>query len=283
MLIEALTLSHKTLLEPLIKKCSLGLSEYSFANLYLFRSKHAYQVVRIDGSKVGIQGVSYDGMKYFMPLFIPENIQTVFQVASQDCFFPIPEKWLLLFSKEYFVVTYKEDDSDYLYEKEKLSTYPGRHLSKKRNLVHQFLDNYAHTSMPLSVTTTDKALEALEIWEKNSGNEESDFNECSEAIKLYETLGLEGVIYYIDNRPAGLLLGEGLTHDTFVIHFAKADIQYKGIYQFMYQDFAKNYLGNYAYVNMEQDLGEKTLRQTKHSYQPEYLYKKYRVFPASSM
>ena len=271
---EPLALSHKELIAPLLAKLSVNLSEYSFANLYLFREAHDYQVVYLADETICIEGKTYDGLTYCMPLFLPN---TTVNSIEMHPFFPIPEQWLPLFLPEKWKYEYKEDDSDYLYNAQKLATYSGRHLSKKRNLVYQFLNSYTHFIAPLSQSTINDALLVIDAWQSHNGKE-SDTQACIEAVRLYRELGLEGTVYYVEGKPAGLIIAEPITKDTCVLHFAKADIQYKGLYQFLFQDTAIRYQSCFVYLNMEQDLGEESLRKSKHSYQPEILLKKYRIF-----
>jgi hypothetical protein len=53
--------------------------------------------------------------------------------------------------------------------------------------------------------------------------------------------------------------------------------RFKGVYQFMYNVFAKELGTEYEWVNFEQDLGIPELRQAKESYQPDKMAVKYRV------
>jgi hypothetical protein len=62
-----------------------------------------------------------------------------------------------------------------------------------------------------------------------------------------------------------------------VLHFAKALTTYKGIYQFLYNDFANILPKRYEFINFEQDLGKTALRMAKTSYYPDILGKKYRM------
>jgi uncharacterized protein len=45
---EPLHLIHQSLLQERFKSLALKLTEYSFANLYLFRRLHHYEVIQID-------------------------------------------------------------------------------------------------------------------------------------------------------------------------------------------------------------------------------------------
>ena len=62
---EPLSFGHKSLLSELLRASSSPLSEYSFANLYLFREKHAYSVLL--GEELFIRGKAYSGRDYVMP------------------------------------------------------------------------------------------------------------------------------------------------------------------------------------------------------------------------
>jgi hypothetical protein len=87
---------------------------------------------------------------------------------------------------------------------------------------------------------------------------------------------MEGALYFIDGKPAGWCLGEGLAGATiFSIHFEKAAGGYKGMYQYMNQAFAAMLPPHYTYINREQDLGDEGLRQAKMTYRPCSFVKKY--------
>jgi hypothetical protein len=107
--------------------------------------------------------------------------------------------------------------------------------------------------------------------------DETDYAACLEALDRYEELILCGGIYYADREPAGIVLGEELNEETFVLHFAKARTKFKGIYQYMFNNFAKILPPKYKYLNLEQDLDKENLRIFKSSYVPDLMLKKARV------
>jgi hypothetical protein len=53
--------------------------------------------------------------------------------------------------------------------------------------------------------------------------------------------------------------------------------QFQGLAQVINQWFAQNNLGDFAYVNREQDLGIPGLRKAKESYFPDHLVEKVRI------
>jgi hypothetical protein len=115
----------------------------------------------------------------------------------------------------------------------------------------------------------------LDRWRKDKG-EDGDYAAALEALELFDTLKMRGVVYYVNGNPAGWCLGEGLAGGRmFAIHFEKAIDEYKGIYQFMNQAFAAGLPEDYIYINREQDLGDEGLRQAKMTYRPAGFVRKY--------
>jgi hypothetical protein len=280
MQIEKLGINHKELLTARLKAANTGLSEYTFANLYLFRDNHDYDVVR--DKEIFIRGRSYDGATYLMPAgdvrtIDPGYLRDVMQ--GVDFLFPLPEEWLSHFSPDMFDVSFNTGDADYVYTVEKMSTYRGRNLHKKRNLLKQFLERYAHDARPLTNDRLGDARSILQEWLESAGGrgEDTDYGPCREALDRYEELVLCGGIYYADNEPAGFLVGEELNEETFVLHFAKAKVKFKGVYQYMFNNFATILPPRYRYLNLEQDLDKENLRVFKSSYVPDALIRKARV------
>lgn len=280
MKIERLELKHKELLLERLNSADTSLSEYSFPNLYLFREAHDYHV--IDDREVFVRGRTYDGYDYIMPASDIRGMDYDYVkglMREVDFMFPVPEDWLSFFNPEECSFSCREGDSDYVYTVQKMSTYPGRRLHKKRNLLKQFTETYRHDAKPLTRELLKDAALILRDWQAESGVDESqtDFSPCLEALDLYEELVLCGGIYYADGEPAGFIVGEELNSDTFAVHFAKASTRFKGIYQYIYSSFAGILPPKYIYLNFEQDLEKDVLKLSKASYHPDLMLKKMRV------
>lgn len=275
-------LSHQDMLTAKFLNLNLDISEYSFSNVYLFRKVHHYQLYF--KKDLFLKGVTRSGSSYLMPTFpIVQSLSShdvLDWITEVDFLFPIPEQWLPFFDSKIFEMSYSEDDSDYLYAVDKMQTYAGRHLSSRRNLVKQLIENHQVDSKPLTHDTAADALEILEHWQQSQdlSNLNTDYISCKEALQLYEKLNLNGIIYYIDQKPEGFLLGERLGKTSiYAIHFSKADRSVKGLYQYLFQNLAQSLDTSYQYLNMEQDLGIPEVRQNKHSYQPDHLVRKWRI------
>jgi uncharacterized protein len=282
MLIEKLGLAHKDLLTKRLKQVKAGLSEYTFANLYLFRESHHYELLTDIDQGVFIRGKSYDGHTYLMPTADVRTLDLPCLkelMKDVDFLFPLPEEWLSRFGADEFAVEFQEGDRDYVYTVEKMSTYKGRNLHKKRNLMKQFLELYKHDARPLTIDLLDQARFILKDWQATTemSSADTDYAPCLEALDRYDELVLCGGIYYADGEPAGFLLGEEINDETFVLHFAKGRTRFKGVYQFMFNNFAQVLPPKYRYLNLEQDLDKENLRVFKSSYVPDLMLRKARV------
>lgn len=276
---EKLELKHKELLFDRLKKVDTKISEYSFANLFLFRNNHKYNV--IFDEDVFVEGVTYDDKRYLMPTCEVGTINKDYLksiIKNYDFLFPIDEKWLSYFDDD-FEFTFRDGDTDYIYTVEKISTLKGRKLHKKRNLLKQFVTSYEYKSRPLLKEYLQDANDILDAWLSDVEElpEKTDYFQCKEALNLMDELSICGIIYYANDEPAGFILGEEIDDETFVLHFVKGKRNFKGVYQFIYNDFAKRLSKKYKFLNFEQDLGKMALRVAKSSYVPDFMYKKYRI------
>ena len=279
---KILEYSDRNSLAPILRAKNSLLSEYSFTNAYLFRQPHKYEVAVI-GQCTFLRGITYDGFTYMMPVCPLEIIpfeKILIMANYTDFFFPIQENQLHFFPEEYFEYSYSDGDSDYIYLTERLATMAGRKLAKKRNLLKQYNENYTVVDKPLTSKLFWDAKTVLDIWEEeinDSPNHGSDYKETLEALDKMDEFHLNGMISYADGNPAGFVLGEELNDETFVLHFAKGCRGYKGIFQHLYNSFAKSIVEKYKFINFEQDLGKESLRQAKSTYYPDEMMKKYRV------
>jgi hypothetical protein len=236
--------------------------------------------MRCNGSTF-LQGVTYDGVRYLMPFAPLAEIGLPALKELMSCgfaLFPIPEEELGIFDDTFTVVS-NENDSDYIYKREKIELLPGRYLHKKRNLIKQYRTLYVHEQAEFTGEVADDALKVLDDWFLLGGQpiEETDYVSCSEAVKYFDCLNLSGMVFYVDNAPVGFLLGEELNEHMYVIHFAKGNTNFKGIYPHMYNTFAAKLPKSYTLLNFEQDLGKETLRQAKSTYLADDMLVKYRV------
>ena len=261
-----------------------GISEFTFANLYLFRETYQYKIARLPDSHIVISGEK-EGKRFFMlPCGLPEDFDLFEDLFSRHDFCKclsaccMEKNRITLESKGYRVFE-DRDNFDYLYLRKDLAHLPGKKYHKKRNLVNAFLNNYTYEEKPLTRDAKKDAFALLEEWRKQR-DDDGDYRANYEALEKMEILKLTGNIYYVDGNPAGFTIGEPLARGrSFAIHFEKADSRYKGIYQFINRSFAAVLPCRYTYINREQDLGDPGLRQAKLTYRPSCFVKKFKILP----
>lgn len=272
-----LEISMREELDPLLRNYNEGLSEFTFANLFLFRRKHRYRISRVGGETLILAG-NDDGRSFFiLPAKLPEQglfDELLREFNNMKC---VSETKQALLCARGYAVAEDRDNFDYLYFRNDLARLPGKKFHKKRNQISGFLNNYSCEGRPLIDENRTDAFSILERWQAAQG-EAGDFDETREALTLYNELALCGAVYYIEAKPVAFVIGEPLVEKlSYVVHFEKADTGFRGIYQFVNKAFAAVLPRKYIYVNREQDLGDEGLRQAKLTYRPCSFVKKYRV------
>ncbi len=273
-----LSLGQRPLLHPRFQRLAEGMSELTFAGIYLFRAAHDYRISRAGEEVFVIAGTDAEPF-FILPFELPpeETLNSLFD--RYHTMKAVSESQAQQLARRGYRVWEDRDNFDYLYAREKLATLSGRQLHRKKNLVNLFLRNNQCTSRPLLEEYAGDALQILERW-KAQQERPGDYAAAREAIENMGTLQLCGEIFYVDGEAVAYVLGEEVAQGrTFVIHFEKAILkkEYTGIYQYVNQAFVATLPEKYELVNREQDLGEPGLRRAKESYRPAGFVKKYRA------
>lgn len=272
-----ISLEDRAVLHPYFLKVDSGISEFSFANIFLFRKTHSYKIAQITSELFVISGADNGEPFFMLPFGIPEPaiLNELFErfVSLKNASDTQAQKLQSLG----YLVQPDRDNFDYLYNRQQLATLAGRKFSKKRNQLKKFKENYNFEARPLLEEFTEDALGVLQDW-CSAHKGEGDCTPAREALTQMELLQLCGGIYYIHEKPVGYTLGEEISSGTtYAIHFEKALAGYNGLYQFINQSFAALLPEQYVWINREQDLGHEGLRQAKMSYRPIGFVKKFRV------
>ncbi len=273
--LSEVTIGQRPILHPLFKGLECGISEFTFANIYLFRKTHGYKIACLpDGLKI-IAGMDNGGGFFMLPFGLPQRdlLEGLFKRFSYMK--NASERQSLLLREAGYELKEDRDNFDYLYGREDLARLSGRKFHRKKNLVNLFTGAYRHEVRPLTDEYIPDALGILESWGAERASD--DYEAAKEALSLCDSLQLCGFIYYVEGRPSAYILGEELKKDTFVIHFEKGAGEFKGLLQFVNKSFSEALPDRYRIINREQDLGDKGLRKSKMSYRPIGFVKKYRA------
>ncbi len=271
-----ISLEQKNILNPLFKELEEGISEFTFAGLYLFRNIYNYKVARIKDLYI-FEGNEENKNFFFLPFGLPEDKILMDLFERYDYMKNASEKQSKILKEKGFEIFEDRDNFDYIYKREDLANLKGKIYHKKRNLISQFKKNYSYEAKPLLKKYLKDALNILEEWAKNK--ESGDYESSKEALFLMDELRLCGIIYYVNGKPSAYVLGEeNQKGKSFVVNFEKAIEEYKGLYQFINKSFAEILPSKYEFINREQDLGLENLRKAKLSYKPYCFIKKFKVF-----
>jgi len=269
-------LEQRRTLHPLFKDLEEGISEFTFAGIYLFRNIYDYKVAKIKDLYI-FEGRE-KGKKFFCsPFGLPEEEVLNELFEKYDYLKNASERQANLLKDKGFEVFEDRDNFDYIYKREDLANLKGKIYHKKRNLIAQFKKNYSYEAKPLLKKYLKDAFTILDEWSKNK--DLGDYESSKEALTLMEELQLCGIIYYVNGSPSAYVLGEeNQRGKSFVVSFEKAIEEYKGLYQFINKSFAEILPSKYEFINREQDLGLENLRKAKLSYKPFGFIKKFKIF-----
>jgi len=272
-----ITLPMRPVLEPLFRRLDSGISEFTFANIFLFRHVHHYRITDLGGGVFMITGRDGEDDFFMLPFLIPEK-ERLEPLFHEFAFMKNASgaQAATLGSMGYVVVEDK-DNFDYLYSRDGLSRLEGRKYHRKRNRVRHFLSLYECVYRPIERDRADDAIKVLERWREASA-EEGDYGPAREALRHMGELGLSGLVYYIGGVPVAYTVGEPMPCGLFAVHFEKGVPGYPGLMQFVNQSFAASLPADVRYINREQDLGIEGLRHAKLSYRPDTFVRKYRVY-----
>jgi hypothetical protein len=278
-----LELADRQLLGEIFRRLQPEISEFCFANLYLFRKAHGYTLTRV-GESLVIFGQGYGGERYFLPPLTGDRGGTARKLlAAGNDLYGADERFVAGELTPAGISAREDRDSfDYLYLREELATLPGKPFHKKKNRINYFTARHSFSVELFGPGHLAGALQLLCKWHCVRGADEGsslalEAEATKEALALAAELGLSGVVVLVDGSVAAFALGERLNDETAVCHFEKSDPFVEGLAQLVNREFSRLLFGDCTYVNREQDLGEPGLRDAKKSYHPCRLVKKFRV------
>lgn len=273
---EELSLLHRSVVEPLLRDLGSPLSEYSFANLFLFRRVHGYRLIRHPLPHV--LGTTYDGVTHAMPLVELEAGAVRVLLGRARCIYPLTEDMARRALGHGMSLEWNDDDSDYTFDAARLAELEGKVLRPKRAQAQAFAATVNPSVAPLGPGNLSSAVEVLELWagQVNRSSDETDYAACREALENFDALGLNGLVIN-DARGAacGFLLAQRIGKGGVAVHFAKGNREYAGIYPFMFSQFAAR--AGASWLNFEQDLGKAGLRRAKRALDPSGQMRKFRL------
>ena len=174
---------------------------------------------------------------------------------------------------------------DYVYDTKELIELKGKRFHRKKNHLNYFLNNYEYEYREMTEDMAPEAMKFIREFNERKNLEDPHERELldmeEEAMKAVflhlKSVGyLTGVIF-IDGNIQALSIGGRLGKKTVTVHVEKANIEYRGLYQAINNEFCKHMAKDVKRINREEDMGLPGLRKAKLSYNPVKLIEKYTV------
>ena len=281
-------------------------SGHTFIANYIWRNTHhiTWEVIGDYLFLAGLGTTETEEENYFMsfpltnsgsynPVTLREAVEIArgrFETAGKPFEFSlVPESVLDVLKETYgeeVEIEHIPDDDDYIYLKEDLAKLGGRKYHQKKNHLNYFKRTYEYEYQELSVDMIEEIRTFIkDINEDKHEETHEDWQEILrlETIAIDELLefvgkGLVGGVIRIDGKIQAVTIGEFERRDskkTVIVHVEKANPEYRGIYQAINNEFVLRLPEETVYVNREEDMGMENLRQTKLSYRPVMMGRKY--------
>lgn len=260
-------------LGDLIATRDVPLSEYSLANLFLFRGRHDYSFH--EAPIPHVRGRTYDGEHHALPLADLDRETATALLEEVDCIAPLGADAPALAGRWGLACDWREADSDYAYDAARLATLTG--AKAKRAQARAFEAAEAPEALSLTGDKVALARKVLDGWRVDVGRDDADtdYRECLEALDMRERLGIEGLVTLAQGRPVAFLLAGPAADGSRIVHFAKGRRAFAGAYPWMFARYARS-VGT-GRINFEQDMGKPGFAQAKRAFAPVARLPKYRM------
>ncbi|MDD5195532.1 MAG: phosphatidylglycerol lysyltransferase domain-containing protein [Candidatus Omnitrophica bacterium] len=283
---EELSLDQKHIFDEILRKEQPKISEFTFTNLFSWRTAHRFSV-SVFGDFLIVRSGNRPTPRFLKPLGEGNPREVIEQIFadSQGLFMALPETIKDLFTDDaHFTVELDRDNCDYLFVREDLVALKGSKYDGKRNLIKNFKSRYNYEYVALDSSNAAEALDFQERWcvLKNCESVEglsSERKAIEEMLAHFEPFRLIGGAIRLEGKIYAIAIGEQLNSQTLVMHALKADPNITGLYQTINNEFLSRLPEYFRYVNFEQDLGIPGLRKAKLSYHPSEIVKKYTLRP----
>ena len=284
-------ISDKEWVDECLKHANSMSCEYTFGTTYVWADAYNSEICRYKNFFICRWGYG-DDISYSLPLgegdftdAINQIIDDAKQRGVKPSIYGVTQGYLVLLQEAFtgkFTYETSEEFSDYIYKVEKMANLSGKKYHSKRNHITNFKKN--NSNWKFEVINSDNIGECIALhmkWLEEKDDAENDdyaeeFNAVLTAFKNYEKLGFVGGLIRVNGEVIAYTMGEPqMSGRCFISHFEKAPADVQGAYAIINQEFSKNCLGDFEYVNREEDLGLEGLRKAKRSYHPEIILEKW--------
>ncbi|CAN5409884.1 phosphatidylglycerol lysyltransferase domain-containing protein [soil metagenome] len=290
-----LTIEHKSLIADFTGQFE-SYSDFNFTSLFAWDTDGSTSVSWLQGNLV-IRLPDYMTAEPILSLLGVNNTDEVIRVLLKDHGpMKLVPRVVVEDIKELstFDIQEERDHFDYIYSTSHITHLEGREYKKKRNKIQSVLQSHSKTltseyTSSLTSTLGKEIMEVFDIWSISKKPKEAQ-SEYLDGDYTAERLALQRLLTHADQldlrftliRDAGRLvafsINERINSKTAICHFEKALDVHPQFSSYVAVEAVKDLWAlGCKYVNWEQDLGIAGLRQSKQSFQPIELLKKYSI------
>lgn len=171
---------------------------------------------------------------------------------------------------------------DYVYRRQDLVELKGRDYHAKKNHLNYFHKNYQYEYVPLTSAMADDAMRFIDDFNQRKEVPEHEMQmlkmeeqAMEDVFRNLEKVGYTAGAILIDGKIEALTIGGTLNKNTITVHVEKANVNFRGLYQAINNEFCINVPPFVKYINREEDMGIPNLRKAKLSYKPVKMVEKY--------
>ena len=298
-----ITIQNRPVLEEYLNGFEYKTSGLSFSAMYMWRDSNMFSW-DIMGEYMCVAGISHLELEegIILPFLFPPLTRTGaydkdelrrsiflarehFEKAGQPFSLRLVPVHLVEIIREAVPELKWQDDRpnyDYIYRTQDLIDLKGRDFHGKKNHLNYFKKTYEDEYVELTSAMAEEAMEFIAEF-----NERKDVPEHEKEMLRFEEeamrdvlLNLEAVGYSagairIDGKIEAIAIGGRLGSNMITEHVEKANVNYRGLYQAINNEFCKHVASRAKYINREEDMGIPNLRKAKLSYRPCKLLEKY--------
>lgn len=287
--LHLVSLEDKDWINDILSQVDFYTCEYPFGNVFSYGAKMEIKVGNIADCLV-TKCVQDDYVMYCCPIGkgdIKKAVEFILDDArtdGRDCeIFAISPETADIISKEFadeLDISLVRDTFDYIYSSEDLINLSGKKYQPKRNHISYFMKNNNWTYERINKDNAEECYEMSKLWLEGALEEyreelEGELKIIRRVFDNYDKLDFVGGLLRVDGKVVAYTMGEAASEDVFCVHVEKAFADIRGAYPMINQQFVKNELSGYKYINREDDTGAENLRKAKLSYYPVILAEKY--------
>lgn len=284
-------LADKMWVDECLLHCESYNCECTFGNLFIWSTSYFTRICHYKDFLIIRWGREPEDYSYSVPIgqgdfreALDAIIATCIDEGHPFQIYGITEPYIAKIKSCYdddkFTFTFDDGNFDYIYSVEKMASLSGKKYHSKRNHISNFKRTYPDWSFEtIDESNIDECIALHTKWIEEKDENDSDYSFEFEAVlnsfQYFKELELVGGLIRVDGEVVAYTVGEGMKNGKcFVTHFEKAPPEMNGAYTIINQEFTKNCLMSYEWVNREEDLGLEGLRKAKQSYYPEIWLKK---------